>query len=126
MDSVIPTDKFDVAAVERAGALGWPAIEPFVAALLAWIQDMNWPVAPQIVKVLAPIGAPLAGHIQPILRGHDPVWKFWLIDRLLGDAPLELTTALQAELEQLVDEPSEAERAEKVDVVARAALQRIR
>ena len=49
---LIPKDKFDVSSFEQLMALNDAEIDPIIPELLKWIQDMNWPVAPSVIKVV--------------------------------------------------------------------------
>ncbi|MCZ8073122.1 MAG: DUF5071 domain-containing protein, partial [Paucibacter sp.] len=73
--SVVPRDKFDLAAANAAAEAGWPTIEPQVEQLLLWIQDANWPVARILAPALAVVGAPLAPYVRQVLVGEDETWK---------------------------------------------------
>ncbi|NHZ78695.1 DUF5071 domain-containing protein [Massilia sp. CCM 8695] len=117
----VPTDKHDLAAVQAAMAAGWPAIAPVVPDLLAWMQDPNWPLARTLAPLLASLGAPLAPAIRQILDGDDAIWKHNLIFRVVAPSPT-LLQALAADLHRLATHPSASDRAEEVDIEARAAL----
>lgn len=118
---LIPEHKFDQDAVQAAIAAGWPAVLPVLPALLAWLQDMNWPVARKLAPFLASIGAPLAPAIRQVLNGDDSIWKVNLIVELVTDSPA-LRDALAADLRRLAAHPSAGDRAEQVDQAALDAL----
>lgn len=121
---VVPVDKFDLAAVERAVALGWPAVEPVIGDLLAWVQDYNWPVAHSLTPFLKSIGPTLAPYLVPILEGDDYVWQYWIIQYVLTDADPDLVRRFRPLLQRIADDPSGDERLEGLDEVAAAALGR--
>ncbi|MDH3234095.1 MAG: DUF5071 domain-containing protein [Alphaproteobacteria bacterium] len=64
----VPKDKFDEAAVERAERLGYPGLNPILPALLEWVQDPTWPVAIELMPLLAKAGPEIAPHLITILR----------------------------------------------------------
>jgi hypothetical protein len=121
---VVPTNKSDIAAAERAVALGWPGVQPVISQLLEWIQDYNWPVAHTLAPFLASIGRPLAPHLLPIFEGDDELWKYWVIDAVLAHAPDELVGEFTPLLVRIADHPTPGERANELDQVAAAALGR--
>lgn len=121
---IVPADKFDLAAVDRAVALGWPGVEPVVSELLVWVQDYNWPVAHSLTPFLASIGRPLAPYLVPILDGDDYVWQYWVIQFLLTDADPELVWQFRPLLLRIADRPTDEERLEGLDEVAAVALGR--
>jgi hypothetical protein len=63
--SLIPKDKHDLECVDPVSQLGYPAIAPILPQLLEWVQDINWPVAYPLSRLLASIGEPL---IPPLLE----------------------------------------------------------
>lgn len=121
--SVVPFDKFDLAAANAAAEAGWPAIKPIAAQLLLWVQDANWPVAQVLAPALAGVGAPLAPYVRQILAGEDETWKYHIIGTVVAQSQ-ELTSALRSELERIAFMPTPSERAEEVCNVAREALGR--
>lgn len=119
---VVPTNKSDIAAAERAVAFGWPGVKPVISELLEWIQDYNWPVAHTLAPFLASVGRPLAPYLRPIFDGGDELWKYWVIDAVLANAPAELVEEFTPLLLRIADHPTPSERANELDQVAAAAL----
>lgn len=122
LNGCIPKDKFDTAAIERARQIGFPALNPVVPDLLAWIQDANWPVAPRVGSLLSDAGPEILPFIRAVLNGDDAVWKRWTIELVLKDACAEVIVGLCEEIERLASHPTQAEHLEEVDVVARSIL----
>lgn len=121
---VVPTNKSDIAAAERAVVLGWPGVKPVISELLEWIQDYNWPVAHVLAPFLASVGRPLAPYLGPIFEGEDELWKYWVIDAVLANAPAELVEEFTPLLLRIADHPTPNERANELDQVAAVALGR--
>ena len=124
LQRLLPADKRDVDAVDRLSAHGYPAVEPLVPTLLEWMQDLNWPVAQALHPFLAKLGEPLAPHIRSILRTDDDVWKYWVLICVVAESPA-LLLALKPELEVLAERPTDGERDELVDELARNMLLRL-
>jgi hypothetical protein len=121
---IVPTSKVDTAAARRAVALGWPGVQPVISELLEWIQDCNWPVAHTLAPFLASIGRPLAPYLRPIFEGDDEIWKYWVIDAVLANAPDELVEEFTPLLVRIADHPTPSERGNELDQVAATALGR--
>lgn len=121
---IVPADKFDLAAVDRAVALGWPRVEPVINDLLEWVQDYNWPVAHRLMPFLKSIGEPLGPYLVQILDGDDYVWQYWVIQFLLTDAEPGLVRQFRPLLRRIADHPTDDELAESLNEVAAAALAR--
>lgn len=122
--SLLPKDKYDTASIERLAQAERSTLEPLLADLLTWMQDLNWPVAQDLRPLLADIGAPLAPHVRSVFETDDDLWKYWTVISVVAESrPLIL--ALKPELERLATSPTEGEREERVDEVAQNILRRL-
>ena len=122
LDALIPQHKNDIEAARRAGAAGYPVIEPILGDLLEWMQDMNWPVATEIEDILRTVGAPVSPHILNVLRGDDDIWKYWVLTRLAVDFDKESRAAIIDECVRIVNQPTAGELSEEVNLAARDIL----
>jgi hypothetical protein len=122
LDTLIPKHKSDTEAARRALNAGYPMIQPILGDLLTWMQDMNWPVASEIEAVLQPVGAPLSPHILKVLQGGDDIWKYWVLTRLAVNFNREARALILDECLRIVNDSTEGEIAEEVDLAARDFL----
>jgi Domain of unknown function (DUF5071) len=122
LSACIPADRHDHAAVRAAEKRGLPAIAPILPQLLAWLRDINWPVARDICVLLRPSGPEIAPHLLAILRSDDAVWSYWVIVGVIGDLPHETWVLVADDMHRIATNPTPAERAEEVDRVAQEAL----
>ncbi|KAE9628275.1 DUF5071 domain-containing protein [Parasedimentitalea maritima] len=118
----IPKDKFDLAAIENAADVGYPAIIPILPDLLEWVQDANWPVAEPTALLLAKAGPEIVPYIREILTSDDGMWKYWAIDLVVKSCSIRTRSELQADLVQLVSAPSQNDLDSNVPEVAQAVL----
>ena len=81
--------------------IGYPRIKDIIPDLLRWLQDINWPGAYEIAKLLASIGKPVVPYIKDILRGTDDTWQLWVIKYVIDEWPKEFVVEIQSELEYL-------------------------
>ena len=124
LQTCLPRHKADVPAAEAVALRGWPAVEPAVMSLLEWLQDINWPVAQVLAPFFATVGADLAPYVRPVLQSQDDVWKYHIIESVVGRS-MSLTQALESELRRLAQSPTPSEHAEELDRVAREALEQL-
>lgn len=120
----IPKDKFDMAAIERAGHVGFPKLNTVLSDLLVWIQDANWPVAPCTASLLSNAGVEILPHIKAILNSGDGVWKYWTIDLVVRNLSSDVLTGLRSDLARLADYPTRNDQVEGIDAVALVILNR--
>jgi hypothetical protein len=122
LENLIPRHKHDTERVQALVDRGYPEIEPILPELLEWVQDMNWPVAQALAPLLAGIGLPLAPYIRVILSSDDHLWKYFVLSGVVRRSPA-LRAELRPELDRLSAHPTDDERREEVDEVAREILE---
>lgn len=122
LETCIPADKFDEAAVERAASLGYPTINPILPDLLEWVQDINLPIAPGVAKLLSKAGTEIAPHINAVFKSDDGIWKYWVLTNLAEHLEGEVWALIEPEVVRLSRSPTADDTAEEVDVVARECL----
>jgi hypothetical protein len=119
---LLPRSKHDLANAQAIVALGYPAVAPVLPDLLRWLQDLNWPVARPISHFLKTLPEPMAPLISEVLRGDDDIWKYWCIVCLISSMPRDIAEQFRPELTRLAERPTDAERREELNEVAREAL----
>ena len=63
-------------------------------------------------------------YLRPIFESDDELWKYWVIDAVLANAPAELVEEFTPLLLRIADHPTPSERANELDQVAAVALGR--
>ena len=119
---LIPEHKCDTESAQKLVDLGYPAVKPVLMDLLAWCQDINWPVALILAPFLSEIGEPVLDEIRKVLKTDDDVWKYWCISAVVDGMSIENKRKFMPELIRLATNPSAGERAEEVDLVAQEIL----
>lgn len=62
-DYLIPKHKFDFEAVKRIKNADMDSVQPVLAQIFEWVEDINWPVAQELVKALVIIYRSFASDI---------------------------------------------------------------
>ena len=122
LSTLLPIDKYETERAAQLVALGFPEVEPVIPQILAWVQDLNWPVARVFQPFLAGIGSALAPYLRPILETNDDTWKYSLVVGVIGKSA-DLARALRPELERLALHPTQSESAEDLNGLAAEILQ---
>lgn len=117
---LLPKDKFDNSNIEKLKQLSDEEIAPILPKLLEWIQDSNWPVAKDVVSVLALHQRELIPLIIDVLRPDekDDIWKYWIIIDLMPLFSDENAEAVLPAIKRIAEAPTENERLEEVDAAA--------
>ncbi|MGO7895639.1 DUF5071 domain-containing protein [Rhizobium leguminosarum] len=124
VESLVPRDKHDIAALSGIESAGYPAIAPILDDLLAWTAG-NWPIAQPLARFLVTLGEPIVDPLLRVLRGKDSSQKYFCFQLIVEKLSVEVLRALENDLQRLVDRPSKTDQLEGVDKLAREALQRL-
>ena len=117
---LVPKNKFDFSGIEELKKLSDKEIVSVIPDLLAWMKDMNWPVAKEMPALLAPRQKALIPHIIEILQPEqlECDWKTWIIDFLLPLLDEKYLLMLTPSLERIVKNPTWGELDERTNVAA--------
>lgn len=121
LHDMLPRDKSDTDRAQALVDLGWPAVAPVIAEIVAWHEDANWPVARVFQTLLVSVGKPLAPYILDVMSTGDHTWTYFLLEHVVMHSR-ELAAEIRPELERLAREPSAAERHAEIDTSAREIL----
>lgn len=118
--NLLPKDKFDNSNIEKLKQLTDEEISPILPRLLEWIQDYNWPIAKDVLSVLALHQCELVPLIINVLKPEekDDIWKYEIITYLLPLFSDENMKAVLSSVKRIAENPSENERLEEVDGAA--------
>ena len=97
-------------------------IVPYLAELVDWLADMNWPVAKPVMEKLETVGGALSPVLINVLKGDDHQHKYYLLSGLLLRCRPEVREACMSEVVRIINDPSDLEKQEEVDLVAQDVL----
>jgi len=121
ISDLIPKDKSDFSHVEELRNINIDDCEPIIWNLLEWIQDMNWPIAKEMISILPRFQNKLIPHIRAVFQTEDVIWKYWVLD-LVKMLPIETASQLRDDIERLVFNANPEEKNEEVDIKASEVL----
>ena len=121
---LVPKTKFDFSGIEELRKLSDEEIASVIPDLLAWMKDMNWPVAKEMPDLLAPHQKVLIPHIIEILQPEqwECDWKTWIIHYLLPLLDEKYLLMLKPSLERIVKNPTWGELDEATNTAAEDIL----
>lgn len=99
--NAIPSDKFDLAAIDRARKIGFPELTPHIPDLLEWLQDPNWPVFQSTADLLAEAGPDILVPLRVIFASDDIEWIETLLRNFCPRLPPDLLARLKPDIEGL-------------------------
>lgn len=120
---LIPNDKHDLDSVWRLQQYTAVEIADILPELFEWLQDINWPVAKELTKVLPKYGNVLIPHIEVALTSGDPQWQFSLLQFLIRELPKETSILLSDTILRIADAPTQSEILEDIHILARETLE---
>lgn len=115
---LVPINKFDDEACENLKAASDKELVPHIEGLLECLQDLNWPIAPQVSERLSILGLELVQPIMKVLSCNDEVWKYWIISHLLYQVSDDVFSELRFKLNSIKLHPTKSEVEEEVFDVA--------
>ena len=120
----VPKNKFDTFGIPLLNQMSDAEILPAIPRLLEWIQDMNWPVAAEVVSLLAKHQSITEPELVRILHPDekDSIWKYWIIAELLPRFEKPLSEELLAAVRRIAEHPNRDESLEEADLMAREYL----
>ncbi|MHA6529406.1 DUF5071 domain-containing protein [Paenibacillus sp. BAC0078] len=97
----LPRDKSDYRSVEMLARSEGSLVIPLLPELLTWVQDMNWPIAIDIVEILLKYRTETIPHVKTILAQHETGWTYNILMHLINKWDTELVSRLSASLQEL-------------------------
>ncbi len=119
---LIPKHKSDLSGIESLKTIDISEAEPILGKLLEWIQDINWPVAWPLIKVLPRFHSSMVPHINFILKSDDDIWKCWVL-LLVKSFPPETVKLLAGDIRRVADSPTPGEIMEGADEYAAEVIE---
>ena len=122
--NIIPIDKCDFDSIKKLQACSDKEVLPYTEELLTWIQDVNWPVAAPICMRLSMLGEKITEPIVSILNSNDSIWKYNVITQIITKFREPIPDKIIELLIRIINSPSEDEKQEEVDLVAKDIMVR--
>ena len=117
---LIPESKFDFGAIQR---LDPKALSPILPELLVWLQDINWPVAIPMSKILLTVPNEIVPHVRNVLHTNDSEWIEWCLQYIVSFLPVALIRELELELQRIAYSPTKEEVEGESHLTAQELLQ---
>lgn len=127
VEDLVPKDIFDCSGIEELRNLSDEEIIPVLPELLAWMKDMNWPVAKEMPSLLALHQKEVIPYIIEALKPEqlECDWKTYIIDFLLPLLDKKYLEMLRISLERIVEKPTWGEIDERTNIVAEDIIREI-
>ncbi|MEC0168087.1 DUF5071 domain-containing protein [Paenibacillus graminis] len=99
--NILPKDKHDFKSVEGLARLERSMIIPLLPELLEWLQDMNWPIAAEIVDLLSKYTSETIPHVKAVFSQSDTGWIYNILLYLINEWDTDLVSRLSSSLREL-------------------------
>lgn len=124
-DIYIPKHKFDYETVDRIKNSSPDTIKPVLPYIFEWLEDINWPVAQELAKVMIKFDDLIIPFIKDLIHRPDGLREnsvYFFMLPLLSEKQLIL---LKDELERIAYYPSQFESGEGYFAIAEIYLQKL-
>ena len=116
LKKLLPVDKFDTSSMPTLIKLSEDEIKPILPELILWTADLNWPIAPETIKILVKFSSSTVPIIRNILSPTetDEEFKWSIIVGLVPELTKESQECLIRDIKRIVDSPTDSEIASEV------------
>ncbi|MFC5402951.1 DUF5071 domain-containing protein [Cohnella soli] len=128
LKELIPKDKHDSDAVERLNEVDFMKtdISPIIDELFEWIQNINWPVAQELCKVIPKFKTDyLLPQIRKILNSNDDCWQYSCIRYLVPELSKDMLELIKDDLLRIINNPTNNESLCEIDQDAKEIFDRL-
>jgi hypothetical protein len=122
---LIPIDKFDIKKVKELKKLSDEEIQPILPELFAWIEDINWPVAKELVKVLPIFNEAILPYVKDLWQNPDGLREYSIYYCMLPRLNIRQLELLSNELQRIAYKPTDFEQQEEYDKIVLKYLDKI-
>jgi hypothetical protein len=121
----IPKNKHDFETVERIKRADNQSIQEVLPQIFDWLEDINWPVAKELVKVLPKFDELIIPFVVDLMHRPDGLREYSIYYNMLPLLTQSQLQLLKEELERVAHNPSPFEKEEEYDKIAVEYLQRV-
>lgn len=118
---LIPKDKGDFKTAQNLKKYNIDELKPIIPNLLAWIQDMNWPISGIIAEYLVANSSKIETEIYTILANDDTIWK-WNVITVFKDMIQDKKNI--SIIKRIAKNPTEMEKTEELDVLCKLLIEK--
>lgn len=81
-EMMMPKDKFDLDTCKNFYDLTDEAFLEIAPELLTWLQDGNWPIFPEIIKLFIAKQDIAMDEISKVFNTNNVIWQYWILSEL--------------------------------------------
>ena len=122
ISKLVPKDKFDNSNMEVLKTIDIDKVKPILEQLLNWMQDINWPVAQELIKILPRFHFELISHIKIVFNSNDDDWKNWVLC-LMKNFPRESVLRLSSDIKRIAQYPTIGEMEAETNMYANEVIE---
>lgn len=124
---LLPQNKFDFDSCKKIQNLNDNDFLKVVRELLTWLQDANWPIFPEVIKIVTEKQNIAVEHICEIFTTNNEIWQYWVLTELYPNLSNKNKTFMRKNLElcleKLLNKPKlnedESDLAKILDTILR-------
>ncbi|SFS41115.1 DUF5071 domain-containing protein [Paenibacillus sp. 453mf] len=128
LQQLVPKHKHDLEVINKLRELknNEVDISSIMDDLFDWLQDINWPVAQELCKVLPRYKADdLLPRIYMVLNSDDECWQYSCIYFLIPNLNTDLLNEVKDELLRIIQNPTPNEVLSEINQVAKEIFESI-
>jgi hypothetical protein len=84
--------------------LGFEKVKKYAPQFLEFLEDMNWPAARYVCRMLISAGEKIVPEIQKVFKeSNDSIWHYWIVIGIIKDWEPELVNRLKSDLLKVIE-----------------------
>jgi hypothetical protein len=121
----IPKDKFDHETVDVLKNADKESVLPYLEELFKWVEDMNWPIAQELVTILVKFEDEIIPYVKYFMNNPDGGRDYTAYLHIMPKLSHDQLMLIKEDLERVVNAPTEYEKQEEYDILAREYLDKL-
>ncbi|MCL2399337.1 MAG: DUF5071 domain-containing protein [Defluviitaleaceae bacterium] len=116
LSDLVPKNKFDTSTINSLMMLSESKLAQILPDLILWIADFNWPIAAELIPILAKYPSSIIPVIKETLevQQNDTILKYWVISKLIPNLSSVYQLMLIDDIKRIILNPSNSETDEEV------------
>jgi hypothetical protein len=124
-DYLIPKHISDFETVERIKNTNIESIKLVLPQLFEWVEDINWPIAPELASILVKFDDLIIPFLIDLIRKPDGLREITAYCYMLPELNNKQLLLLSEELNRVMNKPTAFEKEEGYDKLALKYLRKI-
>ena len=113
---ILPKDKFDLEICKNLQNLSDELFFEATSELLTWLQDGNWPIFHEMIKLFIAKQDIAMDEISKVFNTNNVIWQYWILSELYPRLTAKNKMLINKQLEKCFNKLSLKEEKDEDDM----------